>query len=253
MRTSRAGCRRARCSRRCWSCCLRPRSSPRPSSGSAAATPQVNGPPELIQAPAGPYKVKPPNPGGLDVAGESETAFETSAGEDKDAQLDLSKVPETPVAKPPKEVPKTAPAQRDQGAAARRACTRAQAGGSGWKRGPARRVRKSRRRPSAPGRRCRRASRRVARDEQDDRSVPGRDPAARRGRLAGRREAGVPGAQGRGRELLRGAIGRCRRRSTGSKGSTLTDEERGFFRDADPAGLHPVPPQLRDARSSCCG
>jgi hypothetical protein len=61
----------------------------------------VNGPPELIQAPPGPYKVKPPTTGGLDIAGESQTAFETSAGEDKDAQLDLSKVPETAVAKPP--------------------------------------------------------------------------------------------------------------------------------------------------------
>ena len=60
----------------------------------------VSGPPELIKAEPGPYKIKPPNPGGLDIAGESETAFETSAGEDKDAQLDLSKVPETPVAKP---------------------------------------------------------------------------------------------------------------------------------------------------------
>ena len=70
----------------------------------------VNGPPELIQASPAPYKVKPPSPGGLDVAGESETAFETSAGEDKDAQLDLSKVPETPVAKPPKAEPKPVPA-----------------------------------------------------------------------------------------------------------------------------------------------
>jgi len=60
----------------------------------------VSGPPELIKAEPGPYKIKPPNPGGLDIAGESETAFETSAGEDKDAQLDLSKVPEAPVAKP---------------------------------------------------------------------------------------------------------------------------------------------------------
>jgi len=68
----------------------------------------VNGPPELIQAPPGPYKVKPPSAGGLDVAGESETAFETSAGDDKDAQLDLSKVPEAPVAKPAKEEPKVA-------------------------------------------------------------------------------------------------------------------------------------------------
>jgi hypothetical protein len=65
----------------------------------------VNGPPELIHAPPGPYKVKPPTAGGLDIAGESETAFETSAGEDKDAQLDLSKVPETAVVKPPKVAP----------------------------------------------------------------------------------------------------------------------------------------------------
>src|SRR5438046_4071677 len=70
----------------------------------------VIGPPELIHAPPGPYKVKPPSAGGLDISGESQTAFETSAGEDKDAQLDLSKVPETPVAKAPKvETPPAAP------------------------------------------------------------------------------------------------------------------------------------------------
>ena len=69
----------------------------------------VNGPPELIKAEPGPYKVKPPNPGGLDIKGESETAFETSAGQDTDAQLDLSKMPEAPVAKPPKEQPQVAP------------------------------------------------------------------------------------------------------------------------------------------------
>ena len=39
-RTSRAAFRRARCSPRCWSCCSPRRSSPRPSSGSAAATPR---------------------------------------------------------------------------------------------------------------------------------------------------------------------------------------------------------------------
>jgi hypothetical protein len=69
----------------------------------------VNGPPQLIKASPGPYKVKPPNPGGLDIKGESETAFETSAGEDKDSQLDLNKMAETPVARPVKEPPKTVP------------------------------------------------------------------------------------------------------------------------------------------------
>ncbi len=68
-----------------------------------------SGPPQLIRAEPGPYKVKPANPGGLDVAGESETAFETSAGADNDAQLDLNAVAEKPVTKPPKEAPPAAP------------------------------------------------------------------------------------------------------------------------------------------------
>src|SRR5687768_13513686 len=67
------------------------------------------GAPELIRAEPGPYKVKPSDPGGLDVAGESGTAFETSAGQDSDAQLDLSALPEQPVARPPKEEPKRIP------------------------------------------------------------------------------------------------------------------------------------------------
>lgn len=49
--------------------------------------PSVTGAPELIRAEPGPYKVKPDNPGGLDVAGDSGTAFATSAGEDTDANL----------------------------------------------------------------------------------------------------------------------------------------------------------------------
>ena len=60
----------------------------------------VAGPPELIRAPQGPYKVKPPNPGGLDISAESQTAFETSAGEDRDAQLDTSKLPNGGAVKP---------------------------------------------------------------------------------------------------------------------------------------------------------
>lgn len=62
------------------------------------------GAPELIRAEPGPYKVKPTDPGGLDVAGESETAFQTSAGEDSDAQLDLDALPQGVA--PPKPAPK---------------------------------------------------------------------------------------------------------------------------------------------------
>jgi hypothetical protein len=68
------------------------------------------GAPELIRADPKPYKVKPTDPGGLDVAGESETAFQTSAGEDTDAQLDLSRLPEQPVVAPPKPAPEPKPA-----------------------------------------------------------------------------------------------------------------------------------------------
>lgn len=65
----------------------------------------VAGAPELIRADPKPYKVKPADPGGLDVAGESETAYKTSAGEDTDGQLDLSRLPEQQVAAPPKPAP----------------------------------------------------------------------------------------------------------------------------------------------------
>ena len=68
---------------------------------------------ELLRAEPGPYKVKPTNPGGLDVAGDSETAYSTSAGEDPDATLDVGKLPqemtplpvETPQTAPPKKIP----------------------------------------------------------------------------------------------------------------------------------------------------
>ena len=77
--------------------------------------PAPGGAPELIRAEPGPYKVRPSDPGGLDVAGDSETAYSTSAGEDPDAALDVKKLPkemtplpvETPAAPPkPKETPK---------------------------------------------------------------------------------------------------------------------------------------------------
>jgi hypothetical protein len=72
---------------------------------------ETAGAPELIRADPQPYKIKPADPGGLDVTGESETAFQTSAGEDTDAQLDLSRLPEQPVAAPPKPAPEPKPAE----------------------------------------------------------------------------------------------------------------------------------------------
>jgi hypothetical protein len=82
--------------------------------------PAPGGAPELIRAEPGPYKVKPDQPGGLDVAGESETAFSTSAGEDPDAALDPSKLPEemTPLpvetpSQPPKPMETPKPAQAE--------------------------------------------------------------------------------------------------------------------------------------------
>jgi hypothetical protein len=75
--------------------------------------PVVTGAPELIRAEPGPYKVKPRDPGGLDVAGDSETAYSTSAGEDPDSSLDVRKLPQEmeplPVpaeaTAPPKKIP----------------------------------------------------------------------------------------------------------------------------------------------------
>lgn len=69
-----------------------------------------SGPPELIRAPQGPYKVKPDDPGGLDVSGESGTAFATGAGVDTDSQLDVSRMAEPPPPPPAAETePKPAP------------------------------------------------------------------------------------------------------------------------------------------------
>lgn len=64
---------------------------------------EVAGAPELIRAEPGPYKVRPADPGGLDVAGESETAFQTSAGEETEAELDLDGVPEQAITPAPSE------------------------------------------------------------------------------------------------------------------------------------------------------
>jgi len=75
---------------------------------------------ETIHPEPGPYKIKPPNPGGLNTEQTGVVAAGTSAGEDIDSVLDLNAVPETPIAKrakpgekPAQPVP-AAPAQPQQ-------------------------------------------------------------------------------------------------------------------------------------------
>jgi hypothetical protein len=91
----------------------------------------VSGPPELIRAPAGPYKVKPPNPGGLDISSESETAFETSAGEDRNSQLDTSKLPQSEIVNPPVEQAAAGPDQAAKAPAEAQAPQPKPSGGAG--------------------------------------------------------------------------------------------------------------------------
>lgn len=74
-----------------------------------------NGPPELIKADPNPVKIKPEDPGGIDVAGDSETAFATGAGEQFDGQLNLDAVPEEALARPkPKAEPEPATAEENE-------------------------------------------------------------------------------------------------------------------------------------------
>ncbi len=74
--------------------------------------PMIIGAPELIRAEPGPYKVKPDDPGGLDIAGESETAYSTSAGEDPDAALDIRKLPQEMTPTPPEPAEATPPPKK---------------------------------------------------------------------------------------------------------------------------------------------
>lgn len=94
----------------------------------------VTGAPELIRAEKGPYKVRPDDPGGLDVTGESGTAYATSAGVDQDAALATDAPSPTPTVAPtPPAAPDTpAPAPKSSPAAptATPTPTPAPAGGS---------------------------------------------------------------------------------------------------------------------------
>lgn len=77
----------------------------------------------IIAAPEGDYKVRPDDPGGMDVEGEGDTAFAASEGADPRGQLAIDAVPETPVAPAeprsqaqPKEQPKAAAPRAERAA-----------------------------------------------------------------------------------------------------------------------------------------
>jgi len=62
---------------------------------------------DLIAAPGGDYKVRPENPGGMNVQGTGDTSFAASEGAQPKGNLNVNAVPETPVTQAP--APKAQP------------------------------------------------------------------------------------------------------------------------------------------------
>jgi hypothetical protein len=72
---------------------------------------------ELIAAPADDYKVKPDQPGGMDVKGKGDTALAASEGAEPKGTLNVDAAPEAPVAQPQQQAaaqPKAAPSPAAQ-------------------------------------------------------------------------------------------------------------------------------------------
>lgn len=72
---------------------------------------EETGPPGVIKAPEGPYKVPTDEVGGLEVQGQGDRTYSTSQGDDVPSTIDLSALPEAPLtdrAAPP--APRTPPA-----------------------------------------------------------------------------------------------------------------------------------------------
>lgn len=65
---------------------------------------------QIIKAEPGPYKVRPPNPGGMTPDANGEVTYDTSAGQDVNSPIDLNALPEQPMVGPAKTSP-AAPAQ----------------------------------------------------------------------------------------------------------------------------------------------
>jgi len=55
--------------------------------------------PTLIAAQPGPYKTKPTDAGGMQVKGQGDSSYAASEGADPNAKIDLSAIPEAPIAK----------------------------------------------------------------------------------------------------------------------------------------------------------
>ena len=66
---------------------------------------------DVIAAPEGDYKVRPENPGGMNVTGEGQVSAAASAGQTPQGNLNLGATPETPVTRAP---PAAAPAPAAQ-------------------------------------------------------------------------------------------------------------------------------------------
>lgn len=67
---------------------------------------------DTIAAPTTPYKTRPEQPGGMQVKGQGDSSYAASEGADVNGQIDLTAVPETPVARPvPAPVPAVAPSR----------------------------------------------------------------------------------------------------------------------------------------------
>ena len=64
-----------------------------------------------LKAPAGPYKVKPENPGGMNVQGQGDTSFAASAGAEPKGKIDTNAAPETPVSRTTPPAQQQAPAK----------------------------------------------------------------------------------------------------------------------------------------------
>lgn len=72
---------------------------------------------ELIAAPDGDYKVRPDEPGGMEVEGKGDAAFAASDGASPSGTIDLAAVPETPVTRQAPAAPTPTPATKAAGSA----------------------------------------------------------------------------------------------------------------------------------------